>query len=93
MRSRYSAFVKRDEAYLLQSWHPATRPESVEFDPGLRWTGLEILRVEDGGPSDTKGVVEFRASYVDGAMHEVSRFVRYDDAWVYVRGKVISPRA
>ncbi len=90
MRSRYSAFVKRDEAYLLRSWHPATRPATVEFDPELRWTGLEILRVEDGGRSDTKGVVEFRASYGDGVMHEVSRFVKHDDAWVYVRGKTIS---
>lgn len=26
MRSRYSAFAVGDEAYLLRSWHPTTRP-------------------------------------------------------------------
>ena len=48
MRSRYSAFVKRDEPYLLRTWHPRTRPARVEFDPGMRWTGLEILETGDG---------------------------------------------
>ncbi|MEU9023603.1 YchJ family protein [Actinomadura sp. NPDC048394] len=92
MRSRFSAFAVQDEAYLLESWHPATRPERVEADPGTRWTRLEIVRTEDGGPGDGKGIVEFRAHYTsggrDGVLHEVSRFVRHDGAWVYVRGKV-----
>ena len=26
MRSRYSAFVREDAAYLLVTWHPDTRP-------------------------------------------------------------------
>ncbi|WP_254716546.1 YchJ family protein [Actinomadura sp. WMMB 499] len=92
MRSRYSAFAERDEAYLLRTWHPATRPERIDFDPALRWTGLEIVRTEAGGPPDARGVVEFRARYASGGepgeLHEVSRFVRDDGAWVYVRGKV-----
>lgn len=91
MRSRFSAFAERDEAYLLRSWHPATRPEHVGFDGRLRWTRLEIVREEGGGPDDDRGVVEFRAHYVDGAapgeLHEVSRFARHDGDWVYVRGK------
>ncbi len=93
MRSRYSAFAVEDEAYLLATWHPATRPNGVGFDDGVRWTGLEILRTEDGGPDDGKGLVEFRARYLTGTesgeLHEVSRFVRHDGAWVYVRGKVM----
>lgn len=32
MRARYSAYVRRDVAYLLASWHPSTRP------PNCRWT-------------------------------------------------------
>ncbi|QKG22410.1 YchJ family protein [Actinomadura verrucosospora] len=92
MRSRFSAFAVQDEDYLLRSWHPATRPDRVEPDPATRWTRLEIVRTEDGGPGDGKGVVEFRAHYTaggqDGVLHEVSRFVRHDGAWVYVRGKV-----
>lgn len=87
MRSRYSAFVRHDEAYLLRTWHPATRPESVAFDPDLRWTGLTIVRAEPA-------LVEFRAEYVaagtSGVLHEVSRFLKDDSAWLYVRGKLIS---
>lgn len=91
MRSRFSAFAERDEAYLLRSWHPATRPERIGFGDGTRWVRLEILREEGGGPGDDKGTVEFRAHYLEGSapgeLHEVSRFVRHDGEWVYVRGK------
>ncbi|TDD29281.1 hypothetical protein E1287_31245 [Actinomadura sp. KC06] len=98
MRSRFSAFAREDEAYLLSTWHPATRPERVGFEDGPRWTRLEIVREEDGGPDDDKGVVEFRAHYLAGSgagsqpgeLHEVSRFVRHDGAWVYVRGRIIT---
>ncbi|MFC4913779.1 YchJ family protein [Actinomadura gamaensis] len=92
MRSRYSAFVMRDADYLLRSWHPATRPPGIEFEPGLRWERLEIVRTADGAAGDTRGTVEFRAHYVqDGRrdhLHEKSRFVLHDDAWVYVNGRV-----
>jgi len=92
MRSRYSAFAVGDVDYLLATWHPATRPSSLDLDPGLRWQRLDIVRVADGGPSDRRGTVEFRAHYVQGRhageLHEVSRFVRQEDAWVYVEGKV-----
>jgi SEC-C motif-containing protein len=92
MRSRFSAFAVGDAGYLLKSWHPATRPTSIDFPPDLRWRRLEILGAVDGGPSDRKGTVEFRAHYVQGGrageLHEISRFVRQDGAWVYVEGKV-----
>src|SRR5689334_22123159 len=83
MRSRYSAFVLADEAYLLRSWHPDTRPASVPPDPDVRWTGLEVLATRGGGLFDTEGEVEFRASWRGGEMHERSRFVRHAGAWVY----------
>ncbi|MEU0740625.1 YchJ family metal-binding protein [Streptomyces sp. NPDC006134] len=86
MRSRYSAFVKRDEAYLLRTWHPRTRPARVDFDPGMRWTGLEILETSGGSAFHTTGTVTFRASFRGGALHERSRFERVDGAWVYVDG-------
>ncbi|NUS16016.1 MAG: hypothetical protein HOY69_32225, partial [Streptomyces sp.] len=41
MRSRYCAFVRLDEGYLLRTWHPRTRPARLDLDPGMRWTGLE----------------------------------------------------
>jgi SEC-C motif-containing protein len=90
MRSRYAAFVVRDEAYLLRTWHPRTRPSNVDFDPGMRWTGLEILDTRDGSAFHTTGTVTFRASFRGGALHERSRFERVDGAWVYVDGEFLA---
>lgn len=100
MRSRYSAYAKGLDAYLLHSWHPDTRPSTIELDPRHRWTGLTIIAAIDGGPGDETGTVEFRAAFeIDrgagrrpGEMHEVSAFSRLADVgsqsgggrWVYV---------
>ena len=86
MRSRYCAFVKGDAQYLLRTWHPRTRPERLDLDPRMRWTGLEILDADGGSAFHTTGTVTFRASYRGGALHERSRFERVDGAWVYVDG-------
>jgi SEC-C motif-containing protein len=93
MRSRYAAFARRDAGYLLRTWHPDTRPPGVEFDPGLDWVGLEVLETSDGTAFHRRGTVTYRARYRDGgrpgALHERSRFVRLDGAWVYVDGDFI----
>jgi SEC-C motif-containing protein len=47
MRSRYTAHVLGRWNHLWVTWHPRTRPDLVEED-GLRWTGLEVVRVEEG---------------------------------------------
>ncbi|MFE5671388.1 YchJ family protein [Agromyces sp. NPDC056523] len=89
MRPRYTAYVVGATAYLLATWHPSTRPASLELDPNLTWRSLEIIRTEGGGPLDREGVVEFAARYADegerGVLHETSRFVRRD-RWQYVDG-------
>ncbi|MFF1276852.1 YchJ family protein [Streptomyces marokkonensis] len=87
MRSRYCAFVRQDGGYLLRTWHPRTRPERIDFDPGMRWTGLEILETAAGSAFHSTGTVTFRASYRGGSLHERSRFERVDGAWVYVDGE------
>ena len=88
MRSRYSAFTLGDEDYLLSSWHPRTRPRSVDLDPGLEWTRLDVLATTGGSPFHKTGTVEFRARYRDhgkpGALHENSEFARVDGAWAYL---------
>ncbi|MBN1094302.1 YchJ family protein [Blastococcus sp. TML/M2B] len=88
MRSRYSAFVVGDAAYLRATWHPRTRPAELELDDGVRWLGLDVLAVDGGGLLATEGTVEFRAHWSAGgergAQHEVSRFVREDGAWRYL---------
>ena len=96
MRSRYTAFVIGDAAYLAQSWHPRTRPDDIDIDPDLVWTGLEIVDAEAGGADDSTGLVEFAASWRQGSgaepgvgvLHERSRFVRLRGRWHYLDGDV-----
>ena len=89
MRSRFTAFALQDEAHLLRSWHRSTRPVSVDFVPGQRWTQLEVLATVAGELLDREGEVEFRAHFErrgrPGVLHELSRFVRDEDGrWVYL---------
>lgn len=89
MRSRFTAFALGDEAHLLRSWHASSRPSSVSFVPGQRWTRLEVLATVAGELLDPEGEVEFRAHYErrgrPGVLHELSRFVRDEDGrWVYL---------
>jgi SEC-C motif-containing protein len=90
MRSRFSAFALNDVSYLLRTWNPKTRPAQLDLDPQQRWYRLDVLRTEQGGLFDDRGVVEFRAHYRSpngaGVMHEVSRFVRADGEWTYLDG-------
>jgi SEC-C motif-containing protein len=94
MRSRYSAFAVGDAGYLLATWHPRTRPSSLELDPDKVWRRLDVLATRAGGPFDDAGEVEFAAFFRDastgerGRLHEVSRFVRDGGAWLYVDGDV-----
>lgn len=88
MRSRFTAFAVGDEPYLLRSWHSTTRPDQVRFVPGQVWTRLEILATVEGAALDSEGHVEFQAHHERagraGSLHELSRFVREDGAWVYL---------
>ncbi len=93
MRSRYTAYAQRNEAYLRATWHPGTRPDAPVIDENekIQWLGLEVksaLRLRqrkadlpDNPDSDT---VEFVARFKIGGrahrLHEVSRFVREPDA-------------
>ncbi|GAB2647781.1 YchJ family protein [Prescottella soli] len=88
MRSRYAAFAVGDADYLLRTWHPSTRPTTLELDPDLVWRRLDVLRTAGGGLLDDTGTVEFVAHYADhgerGSMREHSRFVREHGRWFYV---------
>ncbi len=86
MRSRYSAFAVSDEDYLLRTWHSRQRPSSAGTSDNDRWLKLEVLATENGGLLQNEGVVEFRAHYVGGVVHERSRFVRENGQWVYLEG-------
>ncbi|WP_284292269.1 YchJ family protein [Luteimicrobium album] len=94
MRSRYSAFTVGDAAYLSATWHPRTRPASLELDADLQWRRLDVVATSAGGPFDDAGMVEFVAHHRDvttgerGRLHEVSRFVREAGRWLYLDGDV-----
>ena len=92
MRSRYTAFALNNIAYLDTSWHPATRPSSIETDDKVRWLGLKIKRTEQGRTDDDEGIVEFVARYkIDGRghrLHEISRFVKENGQWLYLDGEM-----
>ncbi|WP_221323580.1 YchJ family protein [Actinoplanes sp. L3-i22] len=87
MRSRFSAFALDLSDYVLATWHPDTRPETLESDPGLRWVRLEVLESTGGTLFDAEGTVTFRAHFRDdgtpGVLDEKSRFVRHHARWVY----------
>lgn len=94
MRSRYSAFVKKEYDYLEETLDPQT---ALDFDhEGNRaWAErmdlnkLEILRSEENG---NKAVVEFKAYHrEDGEErihHEVSKFRKQAGVWYFREGKV-----
>ncbi len=92
MRSRYSAYVVADAAYLLSTWHADTRPATLDLADAAatRWLGLEVKRHVQHDAAHA--LVEFVARYRIGGhpavrLHEVSRFVREDGRWYYLDGE------
>ena len=95
MRSRYSAFVLERADYLLATWHISRRPRTIEFDPGVKWLGLDVRqhRVLD----ETHAEVEFVARQKSPGtaavrLHERSRFEKSADApgrWYYLDGDLL----
>ena len=97
MRSRFAAFRADDASWLLRTWHPSTRPASLDLDGNPRWRGLQIVDTVGGHADDHEGIVEFRATYLEaghlGVLHERSRFVREGGRWYYLDGVVRSGTA
>jgi SEC-C motif-containing protein len=97
MRSRYTAYVLKLEAYLLTTWHPNTRPQALNLadDNATKWLGLQIKHAEITG--ETTATVAFVARYKIGGkaerMHEISQFIRLDNHWHYLSGVHIDESA
>lgn len=92
MRSRYSAYVLGMEDYLLETWHPETRPPALHLNaaPRPQWLGLSI---KAHTPLDeTHARVEFVARYkLNGRAYrlvETSRFEKVGGRWLYVDGNI-----
>lgn len=91
MRSRFTAYARRDVDYLLASWDAGKWPKSIDFSKETaQWQRLTIVGTKKGGAQDSKGIVEFKAFYnqdgEDCFMHEISRFVKSGSQWLYLDG-------
>jgi len=93
MRSRYTAYVVGDSQYLLATWHPSTRPPTLELPTDVKWQSLKIKSTRKGQQNETNGTVEFIAvSKTDGKahrLHENSGFVYENNQWFYLEGKIL----
>lgn len=91
MRARFSAFKLNELAFLLDSWHPDTRPRDLSLGGGPEWTSLQVL---DCAAAADKGKVRFRAIHRDGPgwghLEETSRFVKENGQWYYLDGQTQS---
>ena len=90
MRSRYSAYVLKREGYLLATWHPDTRPATLDLaGETTKWLGLQVKK--HAVESSDRATVEFIARYKTAGrahkLHEISQFVREGGRWLYVDGK------
>lgn len=91
MRSRYTAFVRERADYLLSTWHPTTRPATLEFERGARWLGLEVRSrsMRDGEHAEVEFVARQRdATGRASRLVERSRFLLEAGRWYYVDGDV-----
>ena len=94
MRSRYSAYVKQDVAYLVATWHPSCHAQTFaasieESFVHTTWLGLHVLHSEIMTDSQ-QGYVTFFARFAENQherfIHERSRFLREEQRWYYIDG-------
>lgn len=94
MRSRFSAYVRANGKYLVQSTVLENQHEDdatiiQDFSNSVEWLRLDVICAQ----SDT---VEFKAYYKDDEkihlLHEKSNFVQEDDVWKYKDGDLYNSK-
>ena len=100
MRSRYCAYTLSAVDYLYKTSGPKVRKEfdaesSRKWSASAQWSGIDILKEEDGANGDEAGIVEFVAHYtVEGTPfnhHERANFAKIDGEWRFIDGKIFGP--
>ena len=97
MRSRFTAYKKHNDSYLertaklkaLEQWRKHAKKAEKKW---VEWRKLVIVDSPKVGLRASKGVVEFKAYYLEGVqeccLHERSRFQKIANKWYYVAGTV-----
>ena len=100
MRSRYSAHAKKAFDYIFETTLPSNRQDADQkgtaaWSRKLDWQRLEVRNIENGGPDDEMGTVEFVARYRKNGQafdhHEIAEFVREDGRWCFKDGQAPQP--
>lgn len=93
MRSRYTAFTQARVDYLKKTMRGKPLENFDEANTALwakqvKWINLKVI---DSYLDENCGYVEFIASYLEqgkkSAIHELSKFQRFDGQWFYIEGK------
>tara|TARA_Y100001934_G_scaffold230068_1_gene277424 strand:+ start:476 stop:877 length:402 start_codon:yes stop_codon:yes gene_type:complete len=93
MRSRFTAYCRKNIDYLVNSTHPDARSKRLreeieETAETIKWTSLEVVSTSQGRAKDKIGKVEFIADYEfngERKTHrERSRFRRFQGKWTYL---------
>lgn len=101
MRARYSAYVKEQAGFILDTTHASQRDQYTEsgiqrWARNSEWLGLTILDTEKGTADDDTGTVEFVAEYFEKGRrnrhHEIAQFRREDGAWYFYDGQAPTPQ-
>lgn len=94
MRSRYSAFAKSENEYLVfstlkKNQSPNDLQELKNLNNSVKWLKLEIVDAYDD-------IVEFKAYYLEAneikVLHEKSNFVKEDGLWKYDSGELFNTK-
>ena len=85
MRSRYTAYIQLNDAYLLETWHNSTRPGTIEMDPSIQWTRLEII---NSGYDHVEFIAIYKRQGKAHRLHENSQFVYENQRWFYLDARL-----
>ncbi len=99
MRSRYSAYAKKEILWLRDSLEEKHRKEFDEkgarqWSAQSEWMGLSIVssKIDE---ENNKGWVEFAAKYKQSGItrehREISEFVRKNGEWLLTEGQMVKP--
>ena len=96
MRARYTAYATGEIDFVFDtqaSGGDVDREATEAWSRESKWLGLEVCKVERGGPDDAEGEVEFIARYENGGEehqhHERASFEKKGGVWKLVDGRLV----